>query len=63
MNDRISSVLDQKARKVECTEVYTTVFDAVTHMNAQRIGALVVTDGERIWIDVRGLRTLELAPI
>jgi hypothetical protein len=22
----------------------------------------VVTDGERIWIDVRGLRTLELAP-
>jgi hypothetical protein len=23
----------------------------------------VVTDGERIWIDVRGLRTLELSPI
>ena len=23
----------------------------------------VVTDGKRIWIDVRGLRTLELAPI
>jgi hypothetical protein len=23
----------------------------------------VVTDGERIWIDVRGLRTLALAPI
>jgi hypothetical protein len=22
----------------------------------------VVTDGQRIWIDVRGLRTLELAP-
>jgi hypothetical protein len=22
----------------------------------------VVTDGERIWVDVRGLRTLELAP-
>jgi len=23
----------------------------------------VVTDGERIWVDVRGLRTLALAPI
>jgi CBS domain-containing protein len=48
MNDRIGTVLDQKARKVECTQVSTTVFDAVTHMNAERIGALVVTDGEQI---------------
>jgi CBS domain-containing protein len=48
MHDRIASVLGRKGRAVECTPVHTTVYDAVAHMNAERIGALVVTDGERI---------------
>ena len=48
MDDRIARVLDRKARPVECTVVYTTVYDAVAHMDAERIGALVVTDGERV---------------
>ena len=48
MHDRIATVLARKGRAVECTMVYTTVYDAVAHMNAERIGALVVTDGERV---------------
>lgn len=48
MDERISSVLDQKGRGAACTEVFATVFDAVARMNAERIGALVVTDGERV---------------
>lgn len=44
MHDRIEKVLELKGRTVESTRRDATVRAAVDHMNAKRIGALVVID-------------------
>ncbi len=48
MQDRIATVLELKGHAVESTRCETTVTAAVEHMNRQRIGALVVTDGSAL---------------
>lgn len=47
MNERIGRVLDHKGRHVESAAVEATVFTAVEHMNALKIGALLVMDDGR----------------
>src|SRR5687768_2739424 len=44
----IANILSTKSSKVHTTSPGTTVLDAVHKMNEQGIGALVVTEGERV---------------
>lgn len=44
MHDRIRSVLETKGRSVYTTTPRNLVFDAITTMNDQRIGSLLVVD-------------------
>lgn len=47
MSDRIDSVIARKGSHVEHTNPRMTVLAAVERMNALKIGALLVTDGDR----------------
>jgi CBS domain-containing protein len=44
----VQEILDVKGSQVHCVEPNITVLEATQRMNAQRIGALVVTDGGRV---------------
>jgi CBS domain-containing protein len=47
MNDPIAKVLEGKGSSVETVSSQTTVLTAVQRMNELKIGALLVTDGDR----------------
>lgn len=47
MHDPVSAILEHKGTEVETTSPEVTVAEAVRAMNAARIGALVVLEGER----------------
>src|SRR5438128_1393896 len=44
----VQKILEQKGSRVHCIEPTATVLEATQRMNAQRIGALVVTDQGRV---------------
>ncbi len=48
---------------VGAIHVYLAAGTVLRCRHCEAVVMKVVTDGERIWVDVRGLRTLELAPI
>ena len=47
MSDRVYEVIARKGSNVEVTHPRETILAAVTHMNHRKIGALLVTDGDR----------------
>jgi hypothetical protein len=47
---------------VGAVHVYLAAGTVLRCPHCEAVVMKVVTDGERIWIDLRGLRTLELAP-
>jgi hypothetical protein len=51
------------AEAVGAIHVYMAAGAVLRCPHCEAVVMKVVTDGERIWVDVRGLRTLALAPI
>jgi Zn finger protein HypA/HybF involved in hydrogenase expression len=51
------------AEAVGAMHVYMAAGTVLRCPHCESVVMKVVTDGERIWVDVRGLRTLELAAI
>ena len=51
------------AEAVGAIYVYMAAGTVLRCPHCEAVVMKVVTDGERIWVDVRGLRTLALAPI
>ena len=47
---------------VGAIHVYVAAGTVLRCPHCEAVVMKVVTDGQRIWVDVRGLRTLELAP-
>jgi CBS domain-containing protein len=48
MNEALARLLEQKPGQVETVNPHTSVGEAIAKMNAKRIGALLVMDGERL---------------
>jgi CBS domain-containing protein len=48
MNEAVSRVLEQKTERVEAVAPQTSISEAISKMNARRIGSILVMDGERL---------------